>query len=357
MEWCLSHTMFTNIIIVLTITTTTMIINIGNGPGARLANIFMAPVKLDENYAYPKFEKSATDRKFIQDCISDNFIFSGVDNKQREHLLDAFEEYSVNIGKKIIIEGEVGDYFYIIQNGKVEFTIQGEKVGESGPGRSFGDLALLYDCPRACTCIAAEACLLWRVDQTTFRQILANGRVNGDKETIDTLRKVSFLQQLSDEYIAKIASAVIPETFKKGEVIIKKGEPGSVFYILKEGTVAIRDIESGKAKYEDQVLKQGDFFGERAIVTDEPRNANVVALEDCFTLTMSRQSFLDILGPLETLLEKTNDTRLLVSTFEFEYIRWLVLSSHRSLMLTNIFSTVPSPILQRNLFHSLQTQM
>lgn len=290
-------------------------LEIENGPGARLANIFMAPVKVDENYAYPKFQKSESDRKFIQDCISDNFIFSDVDNKQREHLLDAFEKYSADIGKKIITEGEVGDYFYIIQNGKVEFNIQGERVGEAGRGRGFGDLALLYDCPRSCTCIAAEACSLWRVDQTTFRQILAYGRMKADQETIDTLRKVSFLQQLSDEYIAKIASAVIPKTFKTGEVIIKKGEPGSVFYILKEGTVAIRDIESGKAKYEDQVLKKGDFFGERAIVTDEPRNANVVALEDCFTLTLSRQNFLDVLGPLETLLEKTNDTRLLVSRF------------------------------------------
>lgn len=289
----------------------------GNGPGARLANIFMAPVKIDENYAYPKYQKGPSERKFIQDAIADNFIFSDVENQQREHLLDAFEKYSVDVGFKIITEGDIGDYFYIIQSGKVEFSIQGERVGDAGSGRGFGDLALLYDCPRACTCIAAEASVLWRVDQTTFRQILAHGRVNGDKETIETLRKVNFLQQLSDEYIVKIASAVIPETFKKGEVIIKKGEPGSVFYILKEGSVAVRDIESGKTKYEDQVLKQGDFFGERAIVTDEPRNANVVALEDCLTLTMPRQTFLDVLGPLETLLKKTNDKRLLKSIPHF----------------------------------------
>jgi len=291
----------------------------------RLANIFMSPVKVEEGYVYPKFEKTKEQEAFITTVIQDNFIFADVDKKERVHLLDAFEQLTAAGGTKIITEGEVGDYFYVIQEGKVEFTVKGERVGEAGPGRSFGDLALLYDCPRAATCIAgmsssgiasgstAKECLLWRVDQKTFRQILANGRLDGDRETIDTLRKVSFLKDLSDEYLAKMASAAVDKPFKKGDLIIKKGDPGTDFFILKDGSVVVTDIEVGGDVFDDQILKEGDFFGERAIIQEEPRVANIKAREDCTTLCLSREAFLNVLGPLENLMKEANDLRSLVS--------------------------------------------
>ena len=282
--------------------------------GARLANIFMSPVVIEENYVFPKFDKSPEDEDFISNAIQDNFIFADVEKKERKRLLDAFERHEAPEGSKIITEGEVGDYFYIIQSGKVEFTVNSERVGEAGSGRSFGDLALLYDCPRAATCLAASNCALWRVDQKTFRQILANGRLDGDREIIETLRKVSILSGLSEEYLAKMASAAVSKTFKKNDVIIKKGDIGTEFFILKEGKVLLKDIEAGGGKFSDQVYKEGDFFGERAIVTEEPRAANVIALEECTTLCLSREDFLNILGPLEHLMKKTNDFRIFVST-------------------------------------------
>lgn len=285
-----------------------------SGGAPRLANIFMSPVKIEDNYVFPKFVKTEDEREFISRTTKDNFIFESVGKDERTHLLDAFESYRAPVGEAIITEGEVGDYFYVIQSGKVEFTVDGERVGDAGSGRSFGDLALLYDCPRAATCVAVEACELWRVDQKTFRQILANGRINGDKETIETLQKVSFLKDLSNEYLAKMAAAAESKPFKTGDVIIKKGDPGTDFYIIKEGFVAVKDIEVGGQSYADQKLKGGDFFGERAIVTDEPRVANIVATSDVETLCLSRDAFLNIIGPLETLLEKESDLRGLVSS-------------------------------------------
>ena len=285
----------------------------GKVAGTRLANIFMSPVQIEENYVYPKFEKTEEEKQFIKSTIADNFIFGGVSKAEMVLLLDAFEKHVAEVGTKIITEGEVGDYFYIIKGGKVEFTVQSESVGEAGPGKAFGDLALLYDCPRAATCVASEVCTLWRVDQKTFRQILANGRLSGDREIIEVLRKVKIFEDLSDEYLAKIASATATKSFAKGDYIIKKGDIGMEFYILKEGTVTVKDIEAGGDKYADQVYKEGDFFGERAIVTDEPRAANIVANEDCTTLTLSREDFLHSVGPLEALMKKAQDLKVLVS--------------------------------------------
>eukprot|EP00553_Chaetoceros_curvisetus_P005982 CAMPEP_0204619548 /NCGR_PEP_ID=MMETSP0717-20131115/5884_1 /ASSEMBLY_ACC=CAM_ASM_000666 /TAXON_ID=230516 /ORGANISM="Chaetoceros curvisetus" /LENGTH=105 /DNA_ID=CAMNT_0051633567 /DNA_START=92 /DNA_END=406 /DNA_ORIENTATION=+ len=57
----------------------------------RLANIFMSPVKIEENYVFPKFEKSEQNRDFISQVIKDNFIFADVGKEERTRLLDAFE--------------------------------------------------------------------------------------------------------------------------------------------------------------------------------------------------------------------------------------------------------------------------
>lgn len=288
--------------------------------GARLANIFMSPVQVDENYVFPKFEKSDAERDFIKGTIQDNFIFGGVGKEEMSILLDAFESTSADTATTIIKEGDIGDYFYIIGGGKVEFTVASERVGEAGEGKAFGDLALLYDCPRAATCVAAEPCQLWRVDQTTFKQILANGRLSGDKETIDVLRKVTIFNGLTDEYLAKIASATSEKSFQKGDLIIKKGTTGHEFFILKDGTVTAKDIEAGGGKYADHQYKAGDFFGERAIVTTEPRAANIVADEDCTTLVLTREDFLQSVGTLEDLLKKATDLRTLVSYFVSTHI-------------------------------------
>lgn len=280
---------------------------------ARLANIFMSPVKIDENFVYPKFEKTPEDEEFIVSAVSDNFIFADVEKEERKALLDAFEKHIAPKGTNIITEGEVGDYFYVIHEGSVEYVAQGERVGVGSKGHSFGEIALLYDCPRRVSVVAGTDCSLWRVDQKSFRQILANGRLDGDRDTIETLRKVSFLTDLSAEYLAKMAAAAKKQTYQSGDVIIKKGDPGNTFFILKDGSVVVKDIEAGGEIFADQVYKAGDFFGERAIVTEEPRAANVIAQEDCTTLCLSREDFLSTVGPLEVLMKKTNDFRVLVS--------------------------------------------
>lgn len=290
-----------------------------NNPGQatelqpRLKNIFAAPVKISEDFVFPIYEKSEEDRKFIELAVQDNFIFAGVESAELGNLINAFQVYNAPAGQKIITEGETGDFFYILQDGSVIFTVNGANVGEAAAGSSFGDLALLYDCPRAATCTAVGECKLWRVDQNAFRQILANSTLNKDKAVLDTLRKVSFLKDLEIEYLNKIANAVETKKVPKGTKIISKGEQGLEFFVLKEGKVSCEDIEVGGRKYDNQIYGPGDYFGERAIVKEEPRVANVITMEDSTFLTLSREKFLEVVGPLDHLIKKTSDLRMLVS--------------------------------------------
>ncbi len=285
----------------------------------RLKNIFAVPVKILADYQLPVFQKSDDEKQFIEGVVQDNFIFSGVERAELTNLINAFQAFNVSSGEKIITEGEVGDFFYILQEGSVTFTVKGNHVGSAEKGSSFGDLALLYDCPRAATCTAVGECKLWRVEQGAFRQILANSTINKDRAVLDTLKKVPFLKDLEIEYLNKITNSVETKKFGAGTKIIKKGEVGLEFYVVKSGEVSIHDIEVGGRQFDDRVLKAGDYFGERAIVTAEPRVANITATSDVTTLTLSREKFLEVVGPLEDLMKKHNDLMILVG-FQFSFV-------------------------------------
>jgi len=279
-----------------------------NEPRAgRLRNIFAAPIEVDTSFAAPVHPKSDKDEKFVRSALEGNFVFDNLGDFETDMLVNAFEKSSRGQGEKVIVQGEVGDYFYIIHKGSVAFEVDGAEVGTAKEGNSFGELALLYDCPRAATCITSSPCELWRVDQKTFRKILASGTMRNDGEVRDILRKVPFLKDLDVKYLNKISEALNEMKYSKGEKIVTKGEEGSVFYVIKEGKVKVHDIEVGQSKYDDQELSSGGYFGERAIVMKDKRVANVTALEDCTLLCLSKDDFEMTLGPLADLIIKTAD--------------------------------------------------
>jgi len=114
------------------------------------------------SFVVKKHPKSDADNAVIDAALSANFVFSGVPASKRAHLIAAFEPIVVKHGEKIIKEGDVGDYFYVVGTGEITFEIAGKEVGSAGPGSSFGELALLYQAPRAATCVAKTQCGLFR---------------------------------------------------------------------------------------------------------------------------------------------------------------------------------------------------
>ncbi len=72
----------------------------------------------------------------------------------------------------VIRQGEPGDYFYVVDSGSVKVVRDGEQVATDYRGDSFGEMALLYNCPRNATLITLEPCTLWCVDRITFRSVV-----------------------------------------------------------------------------------------------------------------------------------------------------------------------------------------
>lgn len=247
-----------------------------------------------------------------QPILGINFWFP-----KRAGLISAFEPIIVKHGTKIIEEGDVGDFFYIVGSGEVTFKIGGKEVGTAGKGSSFGELSLLYQAPRAATCVAKTQCGLFRLDQETFRRILAQQIKDSHAEVLGILKKVPYFKDLDDEYLSKISSNLKLITFNDGDVLASKEEDSPRrFFIIKEGCVELRDIQVGGSEYKDIKVEAGQWFGEYAITQDKWGIGTAKAKGKTVALVMDRDQFILQLGSdITALIRKTMDKRKLVSIY------------------------------------------
>lgn len=87
--------------------------------------------------------------------------------------------------------------------------------------------------------------------------------------------------------------------------MIKEGEEGNAFFlIMSGGAVATKTLEPGKAPVEVLKYKQGDYFGERSLLKNEPRAANIIATSSLQVVILDRHSFKRLLGPMEDILKR-----------------------------------------------------
>lgn len=271
--------------------------------------IYACPMEFHDGFVVPHFEKTEEEKTFIDEALGDNFIFSHLNAEERSTLIGAMQKEVVKKGTNVIVQGETTsngtDCFYILQEGSIEYILaDGEHVGVCETGGSFGELALLYNSPRAATCRAAKRSVLWKVDQRTFRHMLARQACEFHGDLCSTIEKIPLFEHLGPMERGKIAEALTPVFYSEGERIVTKGDPGEVFYIIQQGTVKCHDIGLGDAKYADQLLlKSGEWFGERALLTGEPRAANVTAVSDVDCLCLDRATFELVIGSLHESIE------------------------------------------------------
>mmetsp|Transcript_52013 Transcript_52013/g.125490 ORF Transcript_52013/g.125490 Transcript_52013/m.125490 type:complete len:914 (+) Transcript_52013:468-3209(+) len=265
-----------------------------------------------EMYKAPVFKKTPTCNELIRKAIDSNFFFDELSDSDLPVFVDAFEPIEVEQGSKVITQGVLGDYFYVIGSGTVTFQVDGNKVGTGEPSGSFGELALLYSCPRAATVIAdSSPTKLYRVGQKTFRSLLQKQSQSKEAEKMKLLKSVDFLSQIGESDLKRLGQNMTLHYFEDGDYLVHKGDEGDAFYIVYEGSVECRDISVGETKFDNLTLKAGSYFGERSLATNEPRAANVVATSKGSTFQIDRKTFEKVLGKFSRVIMKSQDRRVL----------------------------------------------
>jgi len=256
-------------------------------------------------------QKTQEQKERIQKRLSNAFMFASLEAAERDIVVDSMDEKKVKPGEWVIKQGEEGDNLYVIDAGQLECYKQFTKDQEPKmlkvyqPGESFGELALLYNAPRAASIKAITDCELFVLDRETFNNIVKEASIKRAQKFEEILSKIELLESMDPYERSKITDMAKIVHVNKGEYVIREGEKGETFYFMWLGSaIATKTMQQGKAPEVVYNYKTGDYFGELALLKDTPRAANVIAESDCTLLALDREEFKRVLGPLDDILRR-----------------------------------------------------
>jgi len=119
---------------------------------------------------------------------------------------------------------------------------------------------------------------------------------------VERLSAVDIFAPLSAEETSMLAQAAVSHVFAPGETVIRAGDPGSSMFVVHKGRVRVQVSENGRPRTV-ATLNEGDFFGEMALFTGEPRTANVLALEETEVLEIGHGAMKQVFDTNPDLVE------------------------------------------------------
>lgn len=264
---------------------------------ARRTSVSAESIDLENtpNEPLPVFEKTEDQLRRIKAAIANNFIFRDLDQEQKTGALNAMQEKKAVANEVIIRQGDVGEFFYVVEDGLLDCYIRGDplpptsltdnnhssstaapqdmflqpgyhpefgrKVSECKAGNSFGELALMYGHLRAATVVAIEPSTLWVLDRITFRTIILKMAYRRRTMYEHFLSTVTLLSSLDAAERSKIADALVSKVYADGEAVVREGDVGDAFFFVEEGEATVTKAREAGGQIKVGHLKKGDYFG------------------------------------------------------------------------------------------------
>jgi CRP-like cAMP-binding protein len=107
------------------------------------------------------------------------------------------------------------------------------------------------------------------------------------------LRNVQLFADFDDEQLQHIANVMTGRTFRRGSFVVRQDDPGGVFYVILEGSLAVIRTAAQKRERILSILTANDFFGEMTIFDSSLRSASIKALTDVRVGILTEEAFLD----------------------------------------------------------------
>ncbi|CAD6192776.1 unnamed protein product [Caenorhabditis auriculariae] len=273
------------------------------------------PTNFEKPVTLQHFNKSAGSKQMIRDAVHKNDFLKQLAKEQIIELVECMYEMRAREGQWVIQEGEPGDRLFVVAEGELQVSREGQLLGKMRAGTVMGELAILYNCTRTASVQALSDVQLWVLDRSVFQMITQRLGMERHAQLMNFLTKVAIFENLPEDRISKMADVMDQDYYGAGHYIIRQGEKGDTFFVINSGQVKVtQQIEGEKEPREIRVLNQGDFFGERALLGEEVRTANIVAQSPGVeVLTLDRESFLKLIGELETLKRDYGDKERLAT--------------------------------------------
>ncbi len=223
-------------------------------------------------------------------------IFSGQTGEVVREIAERAKRTWHARGAVLIRQGDIGEEFFVLTKGRAEVLVEDvtgavARVARLGPGDCFGEVALIESVPRTATVRALEPCEAIVIDRASF-QAAAEGQSGADLVSLirgaNVLKSSPLFAELEPEAMASLLRRVRRIPMKRDQPVIRRGEVGEFFYVTLEGELEVLGPDD---KTPVATLRQGDPFGEIALLANVPRTATVVARTDGSLLCLSKDDF------------------------------------------------------------------
>ncbi|CAH0720765.1 unnamed protein product, partial [Brenthis ino] len=259
--------------------------------------------RLPSDLNYEKFTKDEKSAEQIKKAIMANdFLRNIMDEERLYAVVEAMSSQEFPAGSLMIREGESGSHLYVSAHGQFEVLKGGQVVKNFGPGEAFGELAILYKAKRFASIRCITEAKVWTLERRVFQKIMVRSGRQEQEDNVRFLSSVPLLQGIHPIELAKIADFLKREFFSAGTAVVRQGDHGDKFYIIRGGTVVVTKREEDGDERRVGALRRGDYFGEQALLHEDRRLATVTALPpgvEC--LTLERGPFTELLGNLGEL--------------------------------------------------------
>jgi len=245
---------------------------------------------------------------------------------------DAFERVAkeltlkrIEAGTTLFRQGKRNDYSLYLLDGRIDLVgTDGSDRVEAGDERARRPLVDAR--PHPYTGTAAGECIVGVIDSALLEKYLTWDQMAGRplpgyelKEFEGTADVQWMLQMLQTEVFRRLPTGNVQTLFKRfeempvtaGQCVVKQGEPGDYYYIIRRGRCRV--TRRGGADSSDVILAElraGDAFGEEALLTDSPRNATVIVLEDGILMRLAGTDFRSLMT--EPLVDRIDAARMTV---------------------------------------------
>lgn len=256
----------------------------------------------------PVFPKTEEQRASLESILRMSILFRELDRQALDVIIGAMQQVVAYVDQRIIQEGQDGEHLFVVASGTLDClkVIDGQEicVRVYQAGECFGELALLYNTPRAASIQAREESYLWMLDRGTFNYIVKDAAMKRREQNETILRSIPLLQSMQDNELAQLADALRREVYAASiNVIDYQDAQDTRFFLVEAGElVAWKPIDG---EWQEMMrYSAGHYFGELALLDDQVRQATVVTQTECILLVVDRHTFKRLLGPLEERLRR-----------------------------------------------------
>ena len=214
----------------------------------------------------------------------------------------------VAAGRTLFKQGDTDKKTIYLIEGEATLTTDSGESNTVTAGTEAGKHPLANFQPRRHTAVAKSACKITRVDSDLLDILMTWDQMSGievdeiqaedEDEGGDWMTRIlqskAFLQ-VPPGNIQAMFMRIQEVAAKAGDVIIKQGDDGDYYYVIKSGECKVTRTSKTGSELTLATLKGGDAFGEEALLSDAKRNANIVMATDGILMRLSKEDFNELL--------------------------------------------------------------